>query len=306
MKKTYVILTAFILLIGMTLISSCTKDNDETSDLATLNQEQSSDEENVGASSDAIDDDLENIMSYSSLKSTESVVLPCHLNIDSSLIASKKFTITFNGENCNGTFTRTGTMEITLTGNHWSDAGAVLTVKYTNLKITRIANQKYVILNGTKTHTNVSGGLVRWLGQTGTPDAIVRKIESNDMKITFTNGTERNWNISRTRSFSKVEGNVKLTVTGSGTADGKTNLVEWGTNRRGTAFYSQITSPIVMSQACDYKPSAGEKIHYVGLRTVDVILGTDETGTPVNNGCATHYKISWTGVGGEKTAILPY
>jgi hypothetical protein len=161
-------------------------------------------------------------------------------------------------------------------------------------------------LNGTKTHTNVSGGLVRNLGQSGTPASIVRKIESSDMKITFANGTSKTWNIARTRTFTKVDGNLIITITGFGVADGKSNLSIWGTNRRATSFYTQIVSPVVMSQECDYKPSSGEKIHYVGARTVNVTLGTDVNGVPVTQGCAEYYKIIWTGIGGTKTAILPY
>lgn len=307
MKRKFLILVAFTLLTGTAFLNSCKKDETDTTDTAILNQEQSSDEEDVSASSDAIDDEIDNVMSLSSLKSTASVMIPCNVGIDSSMKVNKKFVITFTGDNCNGTRTRSGKVEVTLTqGSKWADAGAVLTVKYTDVKITRKGTQKYIILNGTKTHTNVTGGLVWKLGQTGTPAIITRKVESNDMKITFANGTERSWNIARQRSFTKVDGNLILTVTGFGEADGKTGLVEWGTNRRSTAFYTKIASPVIMSQACDYKPSSGEKIHYVGARTVDVTLGTDVNGTPVVDGCAGYYKITWTGAGGTKTAILPY
>lgn len=306
MKKTYLILAALTFLTGMIMLNSCKKDETET-DTALLNQEHSSDEEEVSASSDAVDDEIDNIMSTSSLKSSSSITLPCNATIDSSMKANKKFKVTFNGDNCNDTRTRNGEIEVTLTqGTKWSDIGAVLTVKYTNVKITLKRNQRYIILNGTKTHTNVTGGLIWKLGQNGTPSTITRKVESSDMKITFTNGISKSWNIARQRSFTKVNNNTILTVSGFGVADGKSNLVEWGTNRRGTSFYTQISTPVVMSQACDYKPATGNKTHYVGNRTIDVILGTDINGTPVSEGCADYYKISWTGLGGTKTAILPY
>jgi hypothetical protein len=310
MKKTYLILAAFTFLAGMTLLNSCKKDKIETSDttdIATLNQEQASDAEDVSASSDVVDDDIDNVMSQSSLKSTSIYNWPCNVSADSSLLTSKKVTITFNGDNCAGTRTRSGKVEITLTqGTKWSDVGAVLTVKYIDVKIIRKANQKYIILNGTKTHTNVSGGLVRNLGIEGTPSNIVRKIESDNMSVTFTNGTQRSWHIARNRTFTKVDGNLVITISGFGEADGKSNLVEWGTNRRNSAFYTQIATPLVMSQECDYKPSAGVKVHYVGVRVVTTTLGTDENGVPVTSGCASHFKISWEGANGTKTVILPY
>lgn len=303
MKKTYLILAVITFLTGMTLLNSCKKDNSDTTDIATLNQEQASDAEDVSASSDAVDDDIDNVMSQSSLKSS----LPCNVSVDSSLLVNKKVTITFNGDNCAGTRTRTGKVEITLTnGTKWSDVGAVITVKFTDVKIVCKATQKYIIINGTKTHTNVSGGLIKNIGITGTPSTITRKIESSNMLVTFTNGTQRSWNVARMRTFTKVDGSLVITVSGFGEADGKSNLVEWGTNRRDAAFYTQISSPIVMSQDCDYKPNSGVKVHYVGLRTVTTTLGTDESGIPVTSGCASYYKVSWEGTTGTKTVILPY
>lgn len=306
MKKSYLILAAVTLLTGMTLFSSCKKDETEA-DTTTLNKEQSADGEDVAASADVVDDEIDNVMSLTSLKSGDAINLPCNVSIDSTLKAQKKFTITFNGENCNGTRTRSGKVEVTLTnGTKWADVGAVLTVKYIDVKITHKASKRYVIMNGTKTHTNVSGGLVKNLGSAGTPTAIIRKIQSNDMKVTFANEAARSWNIARQRTFTKENGSMMIKVEGFGEADGKNNLVEWGTNRRSTNFYTQIVTPVIKTQECDYKPISGEKIHYVGLRTINVTLGTDVNGVPATEGCATHYKISWNAVGGVKTVILPY
>lgn len=307
MKRTYLLLAAITFLAGMTLLNSCKKEKNDPTDTATLNQEQASDAEDVSASSDAVDDDVDNVMSLSSLKSSETQALPCNVSIDSSQLANKKVTLTFNGDNCAGTRTRTGKIVVSLTnGTKWSDAGAVITVTYTDLKIVRKATGRYIILNGTKTHTNVSGGLVKNLGSNGTPTTIVRKIASDNMSITFTNGAQRTWHVARTRTFTKVNGSLVISISGFGEADGKSNLVEWGTNRRGNDFYTQITTPILMSQDCDYQPSAGVKVHYVGLRTVTTTLGTDSNGVPVVSGCADYYSITWVGVDGTKTVILPY
>ena len=307
MKKAYLLFIATGFITGMSLLNSCKKDTADNTDVATLNEEQAGDSEDVTAATDAVDDDIDNVVSSSSLKSASALVLPCNATADSSLLVNKKCTINFNGDNCNGTRTRTGKVEITLTsGTKWSDEGAVLTVKYTDLKIVRKATQKYITLNGTKTHTNVSGGLLKNLGLVGTPTVIVRKTESNSMSVTFTNGTTRTWNIARTRSFSKVGNYYTITISGFGVADGKTSLETWGTNRRNTAFYTEINSPIVMSQECDYNPSSGEKTHYVGNRVIDTTLGTDSNGNPVTSGCADYFRISWTGIGGTKTAVLPY
>jgi len=307
MKKTYLILAAATFLTGMALMNSCKKDNSVATDIATLNQEQASDAEDVSASSDAVDDDIDNVMSLSSLKSTETSILPCNVSIDSSQLSSKKVTITFTGANCAGTRTRSGSVVVALTqGTNWSDAGAVLTVTFSNVKIVNNATQRYIIFNGTKTHTNVSGGLIRNLGNAGTPTTIVRNIESSNMSITFTNGTQRSWHIARQRTFTKQSGSLIITVSGFGEADGKTNLVEWGANHRNTAFYTQISTPVIMSQDCDYHPSSGVKVHYVALRTVTVTLGTDANGVPVTSGCASYYTVNWESANVNKTVVLPY
>lgn len=306
MKKSYLILAAVTLLAGMTLISSCKKEESEA-DTTTLNKEQSADGEEVAASADVIDDEIDNVMSLSSLKSYDAYSIPCNVTIDSTLKEQKKFTIIFNGDNCNSTRSRSGKVEVTLTnGTKWADAGAVLTVKFIDVKVTHKATKRYVVMNGTKTHTNVSGGLVKNLGSAGTPTVIVRKIQSSDMKVTFANEAARTWNIARQRTFSKENGSLMIKVEGFGQADGKNNLVEWGTNRRSANFYTQIVTPVIKTQVCDYKPISGEKIHHVGLRTMNVTLGTDVNGVQVTEGCATHYKISWTAADGIKTVIMPY
>jgi hypothetical protein len=307
MKKIYLVFVAVTFLAGTTLFNSCKKDEGDSTDTATLNQEQSSDEQDVSATTNETDDDINTIMSNTSLKSTTVTNLPCNVTIDSSLIANKKMTITFHGDNCKGTRTRTGSIETTLTnGSHWKDAGAVLTVKFNNLVITRKSTGKSITLNGTKTYTNITGGLVKNIGFEGTPSIITHTIASSDMKFTFPNGSERNWNIARIRTYTKVNNYLVVTTSGFGEAGGHTNLVTWGTNRRGVEFYTEINTPVVESEACDYNPSSGVKIHYLSARTVTVTYGVDMNGNAVTEGCADYYKASWDVVNGTKTVIMPY
>ena len=78
----------------------------------------------------------------------------------------KKITITYNGTNCHGNRTRTGVVVISMPKNsYWKDAGAVITISVQNLKIKRLGDGKSIIINGTKTITNVSGGLLKILLQ---------------------------------------------------------------------------------------------------------------------------------------------
>src|ERR1700688_2870513 len=71
----------------------------------------------------------------------------------------RTITITYNGTNCWGNRTRTGTVVVSIAaGTHWMDVNAVVTIAVQNLTITRISDGKTIILNGTRTMTNVSGG----------------------------------------------------------------------------------------------------------------------------------------------------
>lgn len=292
-NKTY-LLVALLFTGGIMLFHSCRKDLTDLLDLAALNMEQSVDIEDINSSTEEIDDEIEDLISESSLKSAITSNLLCNVTIDSSFIVNKKITITFNGDNCKGNRSRNGVVIIELTkGVKWQDVGAELTVTFQNLKITNTSTNKYIVLNGTKSHTNVTGGLVINLGNEGTPDAIVRKIVSENMKVTFANGSQRNWNIARMKTFTKSVDGYIITISGFGEADGHTNLVEWGTNRRGNEFYTEITEPVVYSQTCDYNPSSGKKIHYVGTREIEVTLGTDSSGNPVTDGCADYYEVVW-------------
>ncbi len=72
---------------------------------------------------------------------------------------NRQITITYNGTNCALDRTRTGSVMITWPiGQLWSTAGAVVTVNFNNLAITRVLDNKTITLNGTHTYTNVSGG----------------------------------------------------------------------------------------------------------------------------------------------------
>jgi hypothetical protein len=307
MKKHLVIIMASAALMCFTL--SCNKDKEDNSQMdGTSIQEHSSDVQDVNNSVDVADDDVNTIMSTSALKSAYIYGLPCNVTIDSSMIAQKMLKLTFNGDNCKGRHTRSGEIDVELTvGNSWKDAGATMVLTYKNFSITRKGTGKTFVFNGSKTFVNVSGGLIKDLGSANTPSTIVHRVSSSDMSITFPGGAQRKWNIARQRSWSLVNGELSLEIAGFGAASNYSNLVSWGTNRRGYEFYTEITSPVISSATCDYNPSAGEMTHYVRNRTIDAVFGVDVSGNPVTTGCPDYFKIIYTGLNGKSTtAIIQY
>lgn len=219
----------------------------------------------------------------------------------------KTITITYDGTNCWGNRTRTGVVVISLpAGEHWGDAGATVTISIQNLKITRVRDNKSITLNGTKSITNVSGGLLAHLSSLGT---ITHTISGN-LSITFDNGKQRTWNVSKQRVFTYDDG-IVMTTTGTHTDSlGNSNVAEWGVNRFGVQFESLISAPKVIRQDCDFRLTSGQN---TVLRsdnfTAVITYGLDANGDPTScPGTGTYYfkVVVTTPAGVTYTKILPY
>jgi hypothetical protein len=219
----------------------------------------------------------------------------------------RTITITYNGTNCWGNRTRTGVVVISIpAGVYWRDKGATVTISIQNLKITRLRDGKSITINGTKSITNVSGGLLVDLSSLGT----ITHTISGDLSITFDSGKQRVWSISKQRVFSYDDG-IVITTTGTHTDSlGNTNVAEWGVNRFGVSFESLISQPKVIRQDCDFRLTAGQNTI---LRSDDITsvitYGLDANGDPTScPGTGTYYfkVVITTPSGLTYTKILPY
>ncbi|HTQ28046.1 MAG TPA: hypothetical protein VMI35_07960 [Puia sp.] len=220
---------------------------------------------------------------------------------------NRTITITYNGTNCWGNRTRTGVVVISIPeGVYWRNPGATVTLNIQNLKITRLSDGKTITLNGTKTITNVSGGLLVDLATLG---SITHTI-SGSLSITFNNGKQRVWNVSKERVFSYNNG-IVITTTGTHTDSlGNSDVAEWGVNRFGTAFESLISQPKVIRQDCDFRLVSGQNtiLRSDDISTV-ITYGLDANGDPTGcPGSGTYYlKAVVTFPNGTVfTKILPY
>lgn len=215
-------------------------------------------------------------------------------------------TIVYDGSNCRGNRTRTGTVVVTLPyGQHWKDANATATIDVQQLKITRVRDGRSIVINGSKTFTNVSGGLLKDLATLG---SIIHTVTSDGISVTFDNGKQRVWHISKQRLYTYSNG-IVLTTTGTYSDGTDNNIAEWGTNRFGNAFKSLISEPKIFRQDCDFRLTAGQNTVITDSGTSVITYGLDANGDPT--GCPGtgnyYYKLVWTGVnGGTYTVILPY
>lgn len=218
----------------------------------------------------------------------------------------RQLVITYNGTNCWGNRIRTGTITISIpVGTRWRDTGAVVTVDIQNLKITRKMDNKTIVLNGTYTYTNVSGGLLKDLATLGT---ITHTIAADSVSIEFSDSATRIWSVAKQRVFTYNDG-VVITTTGTHSDGTNTNVSMWGTNRYGNTFETLIIQPKVIAQSCDYQLTSGETETIRPAVTTTITYGLDSdgnpTGCPVNGGYY-YYKETWTINGKTYTWIAPY
>lgn len=322
----------FLFVIAFTgVLSSCNKSNssNNNSSSTTNLQTNSDDETRVSTETDAALDDVNtamtaqyNVTGAATGREMQSKVLDGPGGgVDSGLICDgtitldtvsnpHTITITYNGNSCALDRTRTGSIVISwAAGQLWRTAGAVATVQFNNLAITRIADNKTITINGTHTYTNVSGGsLISLPVSPGT--SITHSIASSNMQITFDNGSKRTWNVARQRVFT-YNGGFVITTTGTHTDGSTTGISEWGTDRFGTSFEVAIVQPRVISQSCGWQMTAGQVAlsNTVGTTTITYGLNASgvSTGCPVS-GATYYFQLSWTSAASSKTYsfILPY
>lgn len=340
MKTTILTRCVMALMIAGAAFTACTKNNttgsSSTDASTTANLQTAADDQSqVSYESDAVDDDANTALNGQtvvsgnsiSVEGTTTVRTTTGVNqtdsigpriIDNNSICdatityadtngARTITIVYNGSNCSGSRTRTGTVSISIPdGVYWKNAGATVTLQITNLTITRVRDGKTWIINGAKTYTNVSGGLLVNLPNL---DSVVHSINGN-MQITFASGNQRTWSIAKRRVFTYNDG-VFLSTTGTHSDSlGNSDVAEWGTNRFGVTFESLITQPKTIAQSCEFRLTGGQNEvirsdDWTSTITYGLDANGDATGCP---GTGTYYyKLVVSRPNGKTyTYILPY
>lgn len=307
MKKRILYLLTFSLMIGFT---SCEKnsgsDNNNNDDqVAVHSDDQSRFSSEVDAVSNDADIALESSTNFSG-RFQNVLGAICDASVVMNTATNPMtITITYDGTNCLGNRTRTGVVVLSMAqGTQWKNAGTAVTVSFQNLKITRVADNKSITINGTQTYTNVSGGLLINLASLGT---ITHSITSPGLSVTFDNGAQRSWQVAKQRVFTFEAGGVVVTTTGTHNEGNNSNIAEWGTNRFGGAFTTAITSPLIIRQDCDFRLTSGAVAHTLPLSNVNVTFGLNSSGNPTSCpglGSSYYFKAVWTGANGDTLSII--
>ena len=321
MKKTFIKSSVVALSLGL-MLASCAKKKDSTSSSPTPdNTSQQSttagDQSNVSAESDQALNDAQVVISGSPSNARIAVggSIIAGAAIDSSNSASGKFIITYTGPNGDGSRIRTGviTVQRSVAGPKWSFPNSVLTLTFTNYKVTRKATGKSIILNGTHTITNVSSGTYTYANLYANNNDTIKHKVRGDMTLTFDDGTTRHWWIARHRVTSCKSTVYTVAISGdtsmAGYGDPNHNIVEaWGINRSGENFYGEITSPITYNTTCGSEPISGVYVHQGIAKTLTVTYGVNSDGTVnITPNCPYGFKLDFTNLSNaSKELILAY
>jgi len=330
MKTKQVLLATVVAATG--LIVACTKQNSTSGSAANNDgtstaqvQTQSDDVTQVSNELDAVADDANNSLNasaaFSGAASYQAGVVTDggggSLNLDLGICDAtvtedtanglRQIVITYDGLNCRGNRTRTGTVVISIpVGTHWRDKGAVVTVDIESLKITRLRDDKTITLNGTYIYTNVTGGLLKDLATLGT---ITHTVSADSVTILFADSATRVWSVARQRDFTYNDG-VVVTTTGTHSDGANNDVAIWGVNRFGNEFETRISQPMVIEQSCDWRLTSGQIITTRPALTLTITYGLDSNGDPT--GCPGsgyyYFKAVWvlSKNGKTFTYIAPY
>lgn len=310
MQKQLRLLGIMAIALGL-FVTSCKKETASTDDSVEL-KVQSDDQARFNNETDAATNDantaLENMGGSYNGETPATPLLPaiCDATVTVDTASNPRtITLTYNGQNCFGPRTRTGSIVISFApGFRWNQPGATYSVTYQNLKITRVSDNKSITINGTKSIKNVTGGRLRNLAQSGT--SLVHEVTSSGLTVTFDNGTQRSWQVARRRTFTYNNG-IVTTVEGIAPQGG--GIAEWGTTRFGSSFTCAITQPLVFKQSCNFRLVSGQITHTRAAYTTVTTFGLDSNGTPVDT-CPIgvfYFKVVWTGPNGNSvTYIAPY
>jgi hypothetical protein len=305
MKNPINLLMTFTVAVLVTF-TACKKtaEPQATSETATHSDDQSQ----FTAEVDAVTEDANEIINESAsfnFRKASSSVCDALVSVDTSG-DFKKITVEYTGGVCIGkNRTRSGVVELSMPkGKRWNDAGAQLTITYKDLTVTRISDKKAIVLNGSALVTNVTGGNIVNLSNTG---AMTHTISSNGLVVKFPGGATRTWMVAKRRDFTYDNG-IVISISGTHNEGNLTNISEWGVNRAGEDFKTVISQPLVIRQSCSFRVTAG-KIEYNTNIKLAITFGLDAGGNPT--GCpgtgAYYFKAEYTDLRSvTHTLIWPY
>ena len=306
-----------LIIISAAIFTSCIKPKNNT--IADPNAKQhNEDVSNTKSESDNVNTDINTVLNgvsgFGKTDETSGLINICGATIDSSQQngTPKTIIIRFDGVTACGNPLRIrgGEVKVELiSGNKWSDAGAVLRVTHTNYKVTFVnLNNHFVTFNGVKYLTNVDG--FDWITYAFTGNVTTRIKERTDgITVAFENGQTSVWNFARLTTYAIINySTITATVNGDTTMAGKT-IDSWGVTRFNTNFTTEMITPWKSGTACGWwKPTQGKYTSTTDNFSITATCSVNQSGNVVSGCGAYGYKIEWDYNNGTATgnAVVQY
>jgi hypothetical protein len=285
-------------------------------------QAQAEDQIRIPSEIDALFNDINTVLLYSDTVNNDTETITSHFPslcglyavtknyVDTIATATNLITVQYDGKTCDGTRSRLGTIFIYQTpGSSWSSAADTVGVTFDNFKTYWLADNDSVVLNGTFYMVDSTGGTLANFNAASTPMPIVQHIIGVNASVQFETLVTAIWQVWRRRAYT-YSGGMVITTTGIDTATGLQGVSEVGGNRFGNGFITTIDTPLVVSQACNWRITRGQEQVVNPAGTTVLTLGLDSLGNPTGCpiiGANYYYKASWTGTGESAyTAQFPY
>ena len=236
----------------------------------------------------------------------------CGAEVDTIAVLDGILRLSYNGTSCNG-IKKTGVIVATLTDyptTKWKNKGCTIKIEFISYKVIQ-ANGKLVQFGGTAYLNNVSGNT--WYEMTNglSSSSLMQTQTAENLMVTYDANNTAAFNMNRSLTYNYKASVTSCKIEGLGSSDGKNYLDNWGQDRIGNHFTTQITVPVIWKSNCGITaPTAGQQILNVQEKDFDLKcdFAVNESGSNVTdeNTCAYGWKASWSLRKKTNTRIFAY
>ncbi|WP_317896912.1 hypothetical protein [Aurantibacillus circumpalustris] len=236
----------------------------------------------------------------------------CGLDIDSLEIYSGILQLKYNGTVCKG-LKKTGTIRITLLDypiKKWKNQECRIQLEFINYKVSH-NDGRTVQFDGAASLTNQTGNTwyeMKYLNASN----LIQIQTASGVKVTIDESNTAIFNINRSLTFNynSVGKFTSCKIEGLGVSNGINNLENWGQNRDGNNYTSQVNVPIVWKSTCgSVSPSEGEVSIKVDEKDFAMICNYGVNSEGLNStasDCPYGWKVSWSYKSDTNTRVFAY
>lgn len=236
----------------------------------------------------------------------------CGVNIDSAGIYMGVLELNYLGVTC-GRLKKTGIVRVKFLDyptKKWKNETCQIKIEFIGYKVTH-TDGRSIQFDGEEDLTNLSGNTwyeMRYLNASN----LIQIQTGTNVKVTFDKDNTARLNLNRRLTFNHSL-NEKITsckIEGLGTSNSLDNLENWGQNRDGNNFTTQVKTPIEWKSSCgSISPVAGEVSIAVEGKYFEMNCkyGVGSDGEPANvNSCPFGWKVNWSYKKNTNTRVFAY